>query len=446
MSKQKESPSDSAKSSGEYEIMQNKDTDFIGLLKAEIQCNLEYSSATDTVFTLNGMPGVISDYVSDLSRVYGSPKEFFAMSFLVACCAAVRKRAVLDDGKYQNFPQLWVMNVAPSGIGKTEPDKKAFKTLIESDKASYETYKQERNEWRTESTACKKQNLQEPEKPTVKQILIDDCTPEALYLALENNSGLTLHSDELNTWFSNIGRYSKSGEVGRYLSIFDNTSFPINRKADEPIFVHEPYLNIAGGIQPEVLEETLQLNQMRKNGFAQRFLFVYPDRVLKPHYLDASPNQSYMSQYNDLIKYLSNNSFGTLYLSLEARKRFIAFSNELTDRANVSNSDYLKSMYSKFEIHCLRLALILELIKSYPYGHLNRKSVSYETLAYSIELCRYFIKCGLKVERLGSATSNNTIDKSSVAKFLVNQSGLSQSEAARLVGFSQQYLNKIMKT
>ncbi len=445
MKDEKNAPSNSEQSKGADNKEQNKVTPIIGKLKQEVKPQKAKTEVFNTIFPSEGMPKVISDCMTDMSNVYSSPIEFFALSFLVACCGAVRKRAVLDDGKYLNFPQLWAMNVAPSGIGKTEPDKKAFKTLIDYDVESYQLYKILVKDWKADCIASKKTKSPEPPKPTLKQLLIDDCTPEALYCALEDNTGLTMHSDELNTWFNNIGRYAKNGEVGRYLSIFDNTSFPINRKNDEPRLVKDPLLNIFGGIQPEVLVETLQLNQMRKNGFAQRFLYAFPDRVIKPYYCDLSPNFHYVSEYESLIKYLYNTNFGTLFLSKESKAIFITFANEMTDLCNDTDSDYLKSMCSKFNIHCLRLSLILELINTYPNG-LKINSISYDTMTYAISLCRYFISCGLKIDQL-SSTGNaiSSLNKVIVAKYLVDKIGYSEKKAAEILNISQQYINREIK-
>lgn len=53
MSKEKESPSDSAKSSGEYEILQDKNIDFISTLKSEIQSIQTKFEANNTTGTNN---------------------------------------------------------------------------------------------------------------------------------------------------------------------------------------------------------------------------------------------------------------------------------------------------------------------------------------------------------------------------------------------------------
>jgi hypothetical protein len=395
-------------------------------------------------FPMAGMPDVLKYLIEDLSSVYGSPNEFFAISFLVACGGAVRKRAVLYDGKYYNYAQLWAMIVAPSGVGKSIPIKVAFSMLCALDKALFNDYKAELADWKAKCIACKAAQEVEPTKPFRRQFLIDDATPEALYEALANNSGLTLYSDELSAWFDNFGRYTKNGEVSRYLSIFDNTTFDISRKGGEPLLVSDPYLNIIGGIQPKVLADTLNLNQMRNNGFAQRFLFVYPDSVCKSHYINASPNSELVKGYENLIEYLHCSDFGELTLSVGAKSKFIAFANKLTDSANATANDYLKAMYSKFEIHCLRIALTLELIKSFPNGLIDN-SVSDATMSYAIDLCRYFIDSSLKVERLGSDAERKSIDNISVAKFLVEEKGYSQKRAADIVGVTQQYVNKKLK-
>ena len=397
-------------------------------------------------FPMDGMPTVLSDLINDSAAVYGSPKEFFATALLIACGAAVQKRAILNDGKYKNYPQLWAMIVAPSGIGKSEPLKIAFKRLREFNTAHYQTYKQEMREWKIESAACKKEKNAEPEKPILKQILIDDATPEALYPALENNAGLTLNRDELAGWFCDFGRYAKSGEVERYISIHSNVSFTVLRKNSDPLNVEDPYYSIIGGIQPEILEETMQDNKMRKNGFAQRFIFCFPNAVLKPKYNNTIPNELFRTNYDDLIDYLHNTDFGTFRFSDEAKNMFIKFSDANGDKVDESEFDYLKSMYSKFDIHVSRIALTLELIKTFPYATKNR-IISAETMAYAIELSNYFIECGLKVERLGSSIKeqSNTLNNATVAKYLVEKCGHSQNKAAEIVGVSQPYVNKIMK-
>ena len=439
----KHSPTDFTESVGKSKLMQDENTDFIKLFNSKIESNSRQDKAKDNHFPTSGMPQVLADLINDSVAVYGSPLEYFASTLLVACGSVVRKRAILDDGKYKNYPQLWIMYIGSSGIGKDAPLKIAFKPIIEYDLAAYSKYEQELAEWKIVDAACKKVKESSPEKPFPRMILIDDATPESLYPALQQNGGLTLHRDELSGWFADFGRYAKSGEVARYLSLFTNGPFSINRVGKDHIKISDPYYSIIGGIQPLVLASTLNENQMRENGLAQRFLFAYPDNAKQPMYNEAIPNPVFALRYKKLIEYLHDNDFGRLTLSLEAKLVYINFVNEMVHERNKIDIEYHQALYSRFRMHVLRIALIMELIKSYPIGINDSKSVSLETMKYAIDICRYFIICGLKVEKLGSSNNKNKQNEmKDVAKLLLEKN-ITQTEAARITGLSQSTISRI---
>ena len=439
---EKQNPSDSPKPEGENKIIQDKNTNFINLLKSDIQYNSKKTEAKENLFPMNGMPQILADLINDSVAVYGSPLEYFASTLLVACGSVVRKRAVLDDGKYKNYPQLWIMYIGSSGIGKDAPLKIAFKPIIEYDLAAYSKYEQELAEWKITDAACKKAKEASPSKPFPKMILIDDATPESFYPCLQQNGGLTLHRDELSGWFADFGRYAKSGEIARYLSLFTNGTFSINRVGKDHIIISDPYYSIIGGIQPLVLASTLSENQMRENGLAQRFLYAFPDNAKQPMYNDAIPNLIYALRYKKLIEYLHDNDFGTLTLSAESKTCYVDFVNEMVYERNKTDIEYRQALYSRFRMHVLRIALILELITSYPIGLNEAKTVSLETMRYAIDICRYFIACGLKVEKLGSSNNEKPQDMKELAKLLLAK-GVVQLEVARLTGLSQSTVSRL---
>ena len=131
MKEEKETPSDSGKTSGDNEILINKDMKFKEVLGKDIQ--ILSGKVEPNQFPMDGMPQVLADLINNSVEVYGSPLEYFACTLLVACGSVVRKRAQLDDGKYINYPQLWIMYIGSSGIGKDAPLKIAFKPIIEID-------------------------------------------------------------------------------------------------------------------------------------------------------------------------------------------------------------------------------------------------------------------------------------------------------------------------
>jgi hypothetical protein len=439
---QKQTPSDSPKSEGANEIMLNKDTDFLNRMKSDIQSNQRQIEAKENHFPMVGMPNVLADLINNCVAVYGSPLEYFASTLLVACGSVVRKRAVLDDGKYKNYPQLWIMYIGSSGIGKDAPLKIAFKPIHDYDEKAYQEYQNELAVWKIADAACKKAKDASPERPILRMILIDDATPESFYPCLQSNGGLTLHRDELSGWFADFGRYSKSGEVSRYLSLYTNGTFSISRVGRDHIKITDPFYSICGGIQPEVLTSALKENQMRENGFAQRFLFAFPDNAKQPMYNEAIPNPIFSLRYKKLIEYLHDTDFGTLTLSVDAKSCYIDFVNQMVYERNKTQIEYLQALYSRFRMQVLRIALTLELVNSYPIGLNETKTVSFETMKYAIDICRYFIKCGLKVEQLGGANDEKPEMIKEMAKFLLAK-GETQMEVARLTGLSQSTISRL---
>jgi hypothetical protein len=400
----------------------------------------------ETPFPMDGMPTVLSDLINDSVKVYASPLEYFACTLLVACGSVVRKNAVVDDGKFKNYPQLWLMYIGSSGIGKDMPLKIAFKPIYELDKISHELYIKEMIEWKSAVAIAKKEKTDLPAMPTLKMILIDDATPESLYPCLQQNGGLTLLRDELSGWFADFGRYAKSGEIQRYLSMFTNGTFTVTRVSKEHLRISDPFYSITGGIQPEILPATLNENQLKENGFAQRILFAFPDVAIQPYYSEAIPNPAFAVRYNKLIQHLHSVKFGTLTLSAEAKKLYVEFVNEMVAERNNTIIPYRQAFYSRFRMHVLRISLVLELIKTYPNGLNSDKTISFETMKYAIDICRYFIACGLKVEKLVNQQNDNSkTDIKGFAKQLLEK-GVTQMEVARLTELSQSTISRLSKS
>jgi hypothetical protein len=181
---------------------------------------------------------------------------------------------------------------------------------------------------------------------------------------------------------------------------------------------------------------------MRENGFAQRFLFAFPDNAKQPMYNEAIPNPIFSLRYKKLIEYLHDTDFGTLTLSVDAKSCYIDFVNQMVYERNKTQIEYLQALYSRFRMQVLRIALTLELVNSYPIGLNETKTVSFETMKYAIDICRYFIKCGLKVEQLGGANDEKPEMIKEMAKFLLAK-GETQMEVARLTGLSQSTISRL---
>jgi hypothetical protein len=425
--------------------------------KAEIEENIDLNTISPDPnslppFPIWGLPLLLQKLIKQGAAVYGVPQEFFATNILCAVAAAVRKRVIHKD-KYTNYPQIWGMIVAPSGIGKSEPLSIAFAPLFKKDSDSDAQYKQEVSKWEAECATVRSNNKKsrgnqqpEPPKPRCYQVLIQDTTPEALFKEIAINNGLTLCRDELSGWFSDFGRYNKSGELGHYLSIFNNKQLKINRKSEDMLLVNDPYLSIIGSIQPDILAECMGNRQMTQSGFVQRFLFVFPDEVIK-----ADPNEDIMppellADYDNFFKSLSKiDTQLELTMSVEAKSILMAFRREMARMDRTTDTDYLKSMYGKMEIHIIRLVLIVHVAQM--ISDTGEADISGEVMRYCVELCRYFIATGEKVYHLISEPQRKqAISNEELIKLLDERYDIkSQTKLAEALGVSQQAISKFLK-
>jgi hypothetical protein len=395
------------------------------------------------IFPIDGLPIVIKQYAQNIATVYGIPLEMAAMPMLVACGSVLQKKIWLESGKYKNYAQFYVVINTPSGVGKTEPLKRAFAPLQIIDRANFEIYYNDMKEWRAKSKLCKlhKPPLEEPTRPFYKQLLCDDTTPEALTDILYNNDGSgTVFYEELSGWYGNFGRYTKSSEAQMYLQYFDNTDKTINRK-EEIKRIKEPFLNIIGTIQPRVLQSTVSSEAMQECGLASRFLYVTCLDVQRPYKNELLPDDNLAKEYQYLINHLAGiTDRFPLYLTDEAKELFKNFGDYLTDNIRSSKNEFLNSSLSKMEIHCLRLALVLQVIKlTEPNKRLE--NVGEETMQYAIDLCHYFIgniPLPQKTELVKMETKTFKVLE-------MLKKGMKQVDIAAELHVSQQYVSTIKK-
>jgi len=379
-------------------------------------------------FPTKNLPPFVKQIATDIAETYGVPIEFPTMSIISAIGTALGSKARLTTDKYTNFPQLWTVIVAPSGVGKSEPLKIAYAPIRHREKQEYLRFQERMKEWKQQCLEAKQDGRPPPEKPKQQRILCSDTTPEALFGLLSDNQAITICRDELAGHFQDFGRYNKSGEVAHHLSSFDNSDFSVDRKGEEnAMMIFKPILSMVGTIQPTVLQEVANQNFMKENGYLQRCLFVFPTNVERPKYAQKSLKPDYVEAYNTFVEICLNYPENTEFtLTPDASKLFINFANEISENVNATNDDYLKSLYAKMEIHALRLALILATINDSrgrptclpntptPVGrHVNNHGrkpveVSPKSMQYAIDLCQYFIATGKKIHNPPEKVWTNT--------------------------------------
>ena len=396
------------------------------------------------ILPVDGLSPNATEMLRKVASSLQCPVDIALSAMFATVGVAMGKRVIIDDGKYRNYPCLWVCVVAPSGSNKSTPIRFFLQPLKDRDSYNYGVYREELRAYRQAGD-------DKGDKPVFKQYVISDSTPEARNQVLSvNPNGILLYRDELKGMIDDFCRYAKSGELSQMLSMFDSDTIVVNRKSDEPLLIKDPFMSIIGSIQPSVLVDTFGNDNMMNNGFNQRWLFCYPESGMPEMYNDVSIPQSVISDWKDFIYNLIMYDFsvmgGKIYIRGEAKRVYIDYYNSLQIK-KASADDYLSSVYSKLQIHVIRWAGVAHILGNSP----TSIDITPEEMEFSVRCMDYFERCALKVYRMLLEGRGNRHEVKSMGKeeMIANvyhcTSPVSQRAVADALGITKQYVSKCLK-
>lgn len=233
-------------------------------------------------FPLHVFPPRIRAYIERGAYAVGCPPDLVAVPFLSYAASAMGKtRLIRIKHRWQHKPTIWTAVVAASGDGKSPADGYARAALDELQSKADERYqddlaryKQAHAQWKASDP---KGRGEEPQPPIYEHWYSTDATVESLAPMLHHNVGLALACDELVAWAKGCNAYKKTGnDRQKYLEIWNGRALKVDRKTQGVIFVKDPVLCIAGGIQPSRVNELVR-DATAHDGLVQRFFWAYPD-------------------------------------------------------------------------------------------------------------------------------------------------------------------------
>lgn len=397
------------------------------------------------VLPIDGLSVNAQEIVKEISEVYQCSRDIVLAAMFSSVGVAVGKKVIVSDNKYFNYPCLWVCAVAPSGSNKSTPVRFLLQPLKDRDAIGYKVYREELG-------IFKESKDEHKEKPVFKQLLLSDSTPEARNQVLSTSqNGILLYRDEIKGFLDDIGRYNKSGEVSQLLSVFDSDSIVINRKSDDTLLIEEPFMNILGTIQPDVLADTFGNDLLMNNGFNQRWLFVYPDDNPSAMYSEKAISKDVREAWSNYINSLLDADFkagrcDTVYIIDEAKRLYIEYYNELQVKKQSTDDSYMSAVYSKLQIIVERWALITHLLGD----NTGMSRILPSEMEYSIRCMRYFERCAGKVYMRLTENRKRTETKpigneEAIARVYYANNPKSQSAVADALGVTQQFISKCLK-
>ena len=345
----------------------------------------------------------IQGIIKNFAEVYQCDTDIIVSTIYAIVSIAVNKSIKLFDGKYTNYPSMWICHVAPSGSNKSAPVKMLFMPINELNEEAVVAYYEELRH-------TDKDDSNKP-KPICKKLSLTDTTPEAIYKALSFMPQM-VYRDEIKGMIDDFDRYNRSGIISNMLSIWDSTSFCIDRKTEDPTFIREPFLDILGGIQPG----------------------LFSDNLL---------SEAIMPYWTNFVRDLMKLEPTTLSLSPEAKDFYCTYYNMLQDKKS-SSDDYMQYVYSKFQIIILRWSIVTHLLWEKTFEYYRKDTISGDEMLQAIQCMNYFESAAEKVyhEISGGMYQGFTKEQSLQILYNTYKGEVNLQKLADALGCSRQYVSK----
>jgi hypothetical protein len=364
-------------------------------------------------FPIHIFPQQLQQIITSYCSTLNLNLDYAAVTVLYAFSVALGGHYSLTVKRgWVELPTLFVALVGKPGINKsgpisifTQPLEKLEKDLFKRFLDEYSKFKKVRS---TKKENGELNNISE--EPVRRQLVIKDATQEAMLKALyDNPHGFSGIYDELAAFLKSFNKYkSGGGDEEVMLSLFSGKSISVNRKSSEPIFIEKPFISIIGSIQPQVLINLLGNNKI-DNGLTHRFLFAFPDHVIREDLSDEDVPEYIEELYQTFINRILISEFfhaegypaQKISLSKDGYEAYKIFRRRINNTINNEKSDAISGIYAKLDTYSLRIALILHVMRiGCNEPDIDPYQVSADTFQKAGELIQYFEHNALKVFKL----------------------------------------------
>lgn len=386
-----------------------------------------------------GYGELAADYCEALASAYNVHTDFISACMLLVVGAAAGKRHTLHYGAYINKPCIWLCIAARKGYNKSTPLSQVLAPLRVINESLIEQHIADCKAWQA---AGGTNSGKEP--PPRKKILISDSTPEERYSLLANNDVL-YYRDEMFGALKDVGRYSASGEIELYLSIHSGQDFSVERKTVGSYYVKSPFMAWVGTIQKDLLPEAFGSMALRGNGFLDRWLFVWltDDKVSEDVEERLLP-ADLVNKWNDRIQEIWRMPPTDYHLTHKAKEVYQEYQRECRHIMNDerASSDLIGHL-AKAEYHVLRICLCIHLLI---YGNEAPAIIDADIMERAVRTCKAFTWMHWKVlQRITGEEQRQALSDADLIREFVQRFSISnQSQLARCIGRTQQYVNKIL--
>ena len=338
-------------------------------------------------FPLAVFPEIVHNYILEQHKVSNFDINLMSATFIWLFSTLIGNKASTKVNETWNVsPVIWLMIIAERGSSKTHAINAIIKPAKKIDTKKRKEYEE----------AIKHIDPEAKDRPAWKQIFLEDGTREGFVKAMiANKGGLGLMKDELNGWLKDMDRHTGGGggDEAFWLSSFNNSTYTKNIKGDDGTHVDKMFINLAGSIQPDVINEMAKNHSV--NGLLDRFLFVPYEEEKFTFSLTRKPLTWYQN-YCDYIKY-SYEAMNVLedfvfVIGDDSAEQFEGCYNKLLTLKYESGSTSLNAYISKLITYFPRIALVIELINQVVNECENIHGViSRDSILKAYDIIKYFL-------------------------------------------------------
>lgn len=329
---------------------------------------------------VDAFPPEVRALIMEAADAFAVPPQIPAAVLLaLASCLVGRSRAVEAKRGWREHGNLWIVLVAPSGLGKTPVTNAFFRPVEELEYRRFQEWKAAFDAYTRDMMDFNRNRREErgpaPESPRRIQYYLDDSTVEALADALSQNPrGVMWRVDELSGLLASFDRYSSSGKEGgtraRLLSAHDCQSWKSNRRdAGRNLHIPAACVSIFGGLQPGMLSRCFD-GADKDCGFLPRFLFIRAEQERPALWSEATLSPASEILLRRLVEGLAGLAMNRTEegqhipfvspLTSEAKTLFIRWYNAQAVEGWTALSDGAAgALPQKLKGHALRLCLLL---------------------------------------------------------------------------------------
>lgn len=343
-------------------------------------------------FPLDVFPKIIEETLIKIKETFDFSQDYLGAGALASFSAAIGNSFKLKfKTNWIEKANLFMIIVGNTGDAKTHVIKMLFHSLQKKDKVSFKKYAKKYIEM--ENSKDSKKVIE-----YLRRYLINDFTPESLINNLSNNKkGLYILVDELNGWLKNFNRYTSSGEVEFYLSLWSGTVITVDRVSKKSIRIDDPFVGIIGSAQIKTLK-AFASNGKDFNGFIDRFLFVFPkmvsDILWNLNEIDDSILDNYYKIIDKIIEIREKKSTPIeLQYTKEAKEYLVKWQN---NRPRTFFFEYERSIEKKLQQYVIRFSLILQVVEQVT-NNKAIENVELKAVKGAIKLFNYFRENAIKV-------------------------------------------------